>query len=192
MNINQLVPFLCEIGLTPNEFLILHLKYMKKMRLLQAYKKAFAKKSEGILTVKSKQKIIELGYMEKDETREGEYYHLTDKFEALYMSKTMFIEAYQLWDMYPAFTSIKGGNAPLMNVDKIAWCLQYYDAINGLKQEHEQVMLDTKYGIENGLIKVKISQYVASQFWTKIRSIRLGDVGKAGNEPVQNHTNNEF
>jgi hypothetical protein len=192
LDVNELVPFLVKIGLTPTEFIILHMKYMKKMRLLKVYKNKFAKKNEGILTMKSKQKIIELGYMEKDDTREGEFYLLTEKFEALYMNKEMFIEAYELWDLYPAFTSIKGGNAPLMNVDKIAWCMQYYEAINGLKNEHEQVMLDTKFGIENGLIKVKISDYVLSRFWTKIRAIRLEEVGKTGVEPVQKRVDNEF
>jgi len=192
INVDTLVPFLIEIGLTANEFIILHLKHHNKVGLLKGYKKKFSKNKENILTVSSKKKIIELGYLEHDDTREGEYYFLTDKFKALYMDKNMFFEAYELWDLYPGFTTIKGGNAPLMNTNKTAWLGKYYDAIEGLKGEHEQVMLDTQYGIEHGMIKVKIIDYVESQAWTKIRAIRLGEIGKAGTAPVQIDTGHEF
>ena len=187
LDVNRLIPFLIKTGLEVNEFMILHLQHTKKKALLRQYREKFFKHTENIFTNEIRNKVIKLGYMAKDNTIEGNSYYLTEKFTNLYC--TEFEAGNALWDIYPGFTSIDGKNAPLMNTDKNAWRSLYFDTIEGLLHEHEQIMLDTEYGIANGLIKVKIVTYVRSEAWTKIRPIRLGESAATNNSPVKTQIN---
>ena len=52
LNVEKLIPFLLDLELTVEEFMLLHLKYLGKKSLLRQYKKKFAKENANILTVK--------------------------------------------------------------------------------------------------------------------------------------------
>ncbi|NQY68838.1 MAG: hypothetical protein HRT72_14080 [Flavobacteriales bacterium] len=185
LNVEKLIPFLIDLELTANEFMLLHLKYLGKKALLRQYKQKFAKENANILTVKFKDKACKLGYIARDETREGYFIYFTDKWKDLYVDEWNAGNA--LWDLYPGFIKIKGGTAPLTNTDKADWRSLYYRTIEGLKGEHEQIMLDTAYGIEHGMIRVKITAYVRSEAWSKIRPLRLEglQVTDKSSSPVQ-------
>ena len=185
LNIKKLVPFLIEVGLTAEEFLLLHLKYLGKKSLLRQYKKEFAKEQANILTIAIKDKAIKLGYVAKDESRLGYFIYFTDKWKELYVEE--WNAGNELWDLYPGFIKIKGSNATLTNTDKASWRSLYYSTIEGLKGEHEEIMLDTKYAIEHDMIRVKIIDYVRSEAWSKIRPLRLEglQVHDKSSSPVQ-------
>lgn len=172
LNIEKLMPFLIDIELTVDEFLILHLKHLNRKTLLNAYKRKFFKNKQGILSIEAKQKIVKLGYMEKDDTRDdGDFYYITSKFEKLYVDE--FNAGNEFWREYPGFTIIKGKHAPLMNTDKNAFRRLYFNTIEGLKEEHKQILLDVKYGVKHDMINVKIVDFVRSEAWEQIRPLRL-------------------
>jgi len=66
LNVEKLIPFLIDLELTVEEFMLLHLKYLEKKPLLRAYKKKFAKKNANILTVAFKDKACKLVYIARD------------------------------------------------------------------------------------------------------------------------------
>jgi len=184
IDVKRLIPHLVKMQLTADEFLILHLKYLNEKGLMRLYKNTFRREEKGVLTNVQRQRVIELGYMKKDDSVEHDAYFLTPKFLNFYVDE--YTCGNELWDLYPAFVKIDGKNAPLMKADKAGLRGQYFNIIGGLKSEHEEVILDTKFGIDNNMISIKIVDYVRSEFWSKIRPIRLGDKTATSHTPVTN------
>lgn len=173
----HLVPFLVKNKLTIEEFFVLHLKYLEQKMLLTTYKRGLYKdNANGILSIASKQKLIRLGYLVKDETTEKDRYHIGDAFKAFYADE--YTIGNELWNAYPAFTSINGKNAPLKSTNKQGLRKKYFKAIGGLKAEHDLVMQDLKFGVDGGYIKNKIVDFVDGEMWADLRNIRLNEGGK--------------
>lgn len=187
LNVDELVPFLIEKGLTIEEFLILHMKHLSKKALTRAYKDKFFKKRKKMLTNEQRERLIKLGYIKKDDTVPDGSHFITEKFEELYGDS--FTMAQEIWNIYPGYTSIDGKKIPLMNTSITSFREQYHTAIEGLLHEHQEVLLDTKYGVENDMICVKITNYILSKGWLQIRPFRLEQKVDLNNSPVPTQNN---
>ena len=95
----------------------------------------------------------------------------------------------EFWDLYPAYSNSNGVNYPLMLVDRVVFRETYNGIIKGNREEHNEIMKDLKYAVDNDMIKGTITKFVTSEQWTKIRPLRIS--ATESDTTVTNHITNE-
>lgn len=98
-------------------------------------------------------------------------YKLTEKFLEQFMEATLMIN--ELWDVYPGFYCADGKTFPLKAGDKQQIGMSYIKKIENIKNEHNEVILDIRYGRLMNLIRYKIENFVLGEMWIDIRKERL-------------------
>jgi hypothetical protein len=188
VDFNTLIPFLVKAKLTLKEYMGLYLKYVKKNRLLKQYRVNVLQGKKRFFTNEERNKLIDLGYLVKDDTREGDFYVLGDTFLDLFVD--CYVAGGEFWIKYPAFIQIKGRNAPLKAADKNSIVRMYWNAISRSRHEHNEVMKDLEYGKEHDYIKCNIKDFLNGEMWLDIREVRTGD----NEDNIINHNlnDNEF
>lgn len=78
----------------------------------------------------------------------------------------------ELWDLYPYRISKDGFEffAKTASVEEIA--KDYLKAINNKQEEHEKVISDLKWAIQNNALPIGLKQFVGSRYWLYIRELK--------------------
>ena len=175
INIPLYLDYLIEHKLTQQQFLFLSLLRLNNKELVRKYKSAICSDGDKIIGDVLLDDLIHRGYVNWDgKTNTFKSYVLTDKFLDIFVDK--YIAGNEIWNLYPSIVQSGGRTFPLSLMDKNEFRELYFNAINGSRLEHEEVMKDLTYGIEQSLIKGKIDMFVKSEFWLELRKLRLGTV----------------
>ncbi len=178
MTFKQQLMFMIDNDINEKEYvLLLSMYYMNLDEDIPKLVTKFAKKWGVILNLKQtmfpievKEKLVPKGYLEKV----GEKYALTDKFLDLFVGE--FIAGQELIEEYPSFAVINNSNIPLKTESRMLLRELYWKTINGVRIEHEEVMKDVQYGIQQNLINQNIRKFIESEFWRDIRKLRLESI----------------
>ena len=165
--IDRYVNFLIDNQITERQFLGMYLAYTKRRDLSELYKK----KITGGMKIIPKNEIPELikkGFLKIDE---GGNAVLTDKFKNIFVDKHIATE--QIYEIYPSFIYSNGVQIPLSTMDRNVFANLYEIAIMGSLEEHEEIILDIKYGKEKELLNIGIEKFLKSKYWLAIRKKRM-------------------
>lgn len=138
------------------------------LSLLKSYKDLFGYDYLGNKTIIDPSVIEELvdeGYLVKNEKIPGLKYDLTNKSTAFFVD---FEAIYELYEVYPAHVQIKGVAIPLKTGNIVDNTRLYFDAIKSDAQLHDRILQAVIFGKEKKLIKVNISNFIASRSWTDL------------------------
>ena len=169
MNYEELTLRCVHYKITLEQFLTLYLIKGHKTETIRLYARAFPFKNGAFLDDKQKQDLINRNFLVK--TEKG--YTLGTAFDEVFINKDSAGE--QLWEAYPGF--MKGNDGRLiplatMGVTEVSHI--YWHAINGVRKEHEEVLLDVAYAIENNMLTFGIRKFLETGYWKKFRELRLG------------------
>ncbi len=174
MDIENALKFCLKHNIHLNEFIILHLTG-KNDKLLGDYitKFSYEDKLSGINT----DNLIEKGYLKQVEGG----YAVTKLFYNLFATEDRFYT--DIYNLYPGFVLSDTKRLPVKSGDSFELCKMYMKSIGGSLEEHEEVIEDLKYGIENNLITFSITNFVCG-YYREIRKLRKG--GDKGSVTSQN------
>lgn len=171
INEDKYIDFVIENKLTQKQFLLLHLVYKKRYDLLKKYKDAFPTGDGSIIGRLETEDLIDRGLLI---IGEGHKPVISKKFKDAYTDDVLIAE--EIFSVYPDFYESEGGvKYPLLAMDRLQFSKIYLSKIKYSQKEHEEILEDILYGIENNLIKIKLANFLASEYWKIIRKIRLGE-----------------
>lgn len=98
-------------------------------------------------------------------------FEINPKFVSKFMLK-VYPMVSQLYDRYPKFFKIKGERYIGRNATLQELSVEYLRAINKDPEEHNRVMDDVKWAIENDAIIMGIKKFVGTRYWEAIRELR--------------------
>tara|TARA_R110000772_G_C13310328_1_gene440514 strand:- start:43185 stop:43661 length:477 start_codon:yes stop_codon:yes gene_type:complete len=98
---------------------------------------------------------------------------VTDKFRAYFIKDEDALN--ELIDIYPPFVTKGEVRYPLVTVDKFQYGMIYGRRIFNSIDEHNEVLLDLAFGVENNYITFGIGKFIDGEIWKVLRKIRLGD-----------------
>jgi len=160
------IDFVCEHKLTQGQFLLLYLAYKKRMDLILKYRQTFPADDGTMIGKYLLDDLVNRGWMEKI----GDNLTVSTKFKGIFCDKIMVAE--ELFAIYPSTTEINGTIVPLTAVDLITIANLYDEIIMSSITEHEEVLKDIKYAIENNMINLSILKFIQSRYWLAIRRKR--------------------
>lgn len=181
LNVERYLNFIVKNKLTQQQFLFLFLLKLKEVdqpkavELIKLYKNAFpSEKDDRFLSKELMDDIVRRGYVIREVEGRTDFnnYTLGTKFANIFVNE--YEAGNEFWDKYPPMISSAGQTFPMKLMDKNEFRKLYWKAINGNKQEHEEVIKDLDYAIEKSLIRGKIENFLKSEQWLEIRKIRLG------------------
>lgn len=118
-----------------------------------------------------------------------EDYEVTQVIHDLFID--MYEDANEFLRAYPATIKLvdKGIQRiiPTTTVDATVFRTKYAELVKYSKEEHDLMMADLKYAIENQLITTGIDKYLASEMYLRIREERLGDKHNTADVPITNN-----
>lgn len=173
------VDFLCKNKLKPSQFLLLYLLYTEKMvkdgTNLRFTKGGLIYKWSNEGAGWTKDEIKDLVTKDYVISLSQDYAYdqliLTSKFVDM-----MFInggEAFEeLLDIYPDTFMVNGSQVFTKTVDLDEFEKLYVKAIKNSQAKHEEVKELVLYGLEKGLLKMKIDKFIQGKVWESIRKIR--------------------
>jgi hypothetical protein len=172
MSIEECLEFCIEHSLTINQFIFLYTELFPLQDLYEKYAEKNGYKIDDIYRTLSKELLKDLMDREFLIKKEDEYL-FTEKFSVLYCDyKTL---GNEIFSMYPAFAiNSRNQRMPLKGVDKYVVCKAYFNLIKGSKKEHDQILLDLEYAVENDYINFKIDKFILGEMWLDFRLMRLG------------------
>lgn len=168
--VNQYVEFLIDNNLTQDQYLLLTLLHQNKLDLIQKYKKAFPN-IEGSMI--SKLAIKDLIHRKFIIPSGKNNYKIGIKFLEIFVTPEKAVD--EIYDIYPAFLDNKGVSIPLTSMDKRIFKEIYIPKIMGNIKEHNKVLKDIQYGIDNNLITIGINKFLTSEQWKVFRKLRIQD-----------------
>ena len=172
IEIERYVKFIVKHKLTQPQFLFLYLLQRKRYDLLKMYGEAFPSDDGKVIGVISRNDLLERGFIIKlDEMENAASYTLGKAFKDIFIDK--FEASEMLKDLYPAHGKYDGKIYPLTIIDTYELAPLYGERIGYEVAEHNEVMLDLQYGIENNLVKMKLENFVRSEYWKALRRLRL-------------------
>lgn len=167
----KIIEWCARYGINLEQFMVLHLLVGKKLRTIKLYANIFPFRNGKFLTDDDKQDLINRGFLVP--TDGG--FMVGKAFLSIYVDQ--FTAGNEIWALYPGFVkSHKGVMYPLVSMSKQVFRISYWDAIGGSWEEHQEIIKDVQYAIDNGLINFGIQKFLESEYWTKFRQLRLGDV----------------
>ena len=162
------VPFLMDTGLTQAQFLLLYLIYKEDKFMIEKYKARFPTEDGSMIGKYQTDSLFNEGWLEKDVT--GRVF-VTDKFKAHFIVDGEALR--ELLEHYPAFMEIRGANVPLLAIDTDRMEGVYGRKIYFSFLEHQEVLEDLHYGIENNYIRFGIQKFIEGELWIPLRRLRL-------------------
>lgn len=174
MIFKDILSFMVKNNIKDNEFFILMSLYYYNLdkeipALIKKYSDKYGVEENFKRTMYSKEekeKLVEKGFLENT----GNGYTLTDKFLDLFV--TEYIAGTEIIDTYPGFTIINHQKIPLKTTNRAELRKLYWEAINGNRYEHLEVLKDVEYGITNKMLNMNIEKFISSEFWKDIRKER--------------------
>lgn len=186
INEDKYIDFIVENKVTQKQFLLLHLVYRNRWDLLSKYKKAFPTNDGTIIGRQETDDLIDRGFIiySKDHTGKVVDLRVSDEFRKSYTNEIYIAE--EIYNVYPNFYQDDNGiNYPLTAYDRMAFAKIYLDKIHYSQKEHEEILEDIKFGKENNLIKIKISNFLTSDYWKVLRELRH-------NKEIEDKSNNQI
>lgn len=165
--IDRYVKFLIDNQLSERQFLGLYLSYTKRNDLIELFKKNVTNGMK-IIPPNELSDLITKGFVKVD--MYGNHI-ITDKFKAIFVDKHIATE--QIYEIYPSFIYSNGVQIPLSTMDRNVFANLYEIAIMGSLEEHEEILLDIKYGKEKELLNIGIEKFLKSKYWLAIRKKRM-------------------
>lgn len=168
--------FLKKNNLNQAQFILMYFLYHKEYDLLQQYKDMFPTEDGSAIGRGGLADLIKRGFLVdvKPDDPNAISLKLTDKFTHIYADK--YVIGSELWEAYPSFVINGGRRFPLTLTDEDELRETYYKKIKGMREEHEEIMLDLEYAKENNLIQGTIKNFVLSRQWNTFRKERLNSV----------------
>lgn len=172
IDVDRYIPFLKKHKLNQPQFLLMYLLHLQRFDLIEEYKQMFPTEDGSSIGTHSFNDLLTRGFIERTgETNTAISYRLTDKFIHIFIDKFECSE--QLWKAYPSFIIREGKRYTLKLTDEDELRELYAKKINYSREEHDRVMEDLKYAVENNLIVGTIRNFVLSRQWNSIREERL-------------------
>lgn len=169
IDVDRFVPFITEHKLKENQFLLLHLLYLKRFDLIQYYKKNSPHKKGEFLSLVDKTDLIKRGFIIVDD---DDNWVLADKFTNIFIDD--YQAATELAELYPAYAMDKEGKKyPIGFLDISVVKANYCKKIHHNAAEHKEVIKDMKYAIANDMLLYGLERFLTSNAWVKIRPLRL-------------------
>ena len=84
----------------------------------------------------------------------------------------------QLWDKYPINLNISGKMVVAKNASPEDIAMPYLRNINKSPEEHQKVLEDIEWAIDNNEINIGLKKFVDSKYWLHIRAIKDSKVDK--------------
>ncbi len=169
MEIKNVMEFCVKHNIHINQFMVLYLNNGRKSdsEILSKYIKKFS--YDGKMTGMDTNDLLEKGFIEeKDDT-----YLVTQKFRSLFTNDDSFEEVF---DRYPAFVKTdKGVPLTLKGSDKYELSKKYHAIVLNSLEEHNELLKDIDYGLQNNLINYKIDMFFAV-YYKELRKLRLNNV----------------
>lgn len=161
------IDFLMETGLTQAEFLFLFLIYKEDKKGIAMYKDRFPTEDGTMIGKLAIKQLKKEGWIDVDSKNQIE---VTDKFLIHLVKDELALE--ELIEIFPPFYFNGKTNIPLVTVDKHIYSLKYGRKINYSFKEHQEVIKDLQYGINNNLITFGLAKFIDSDYWKSIRKLR--------------------
>lgn len=179
INEKNYLKFLFTYKLTQDQFLFLHLCYKKEYNLIKEFKDTF---NTPLITDNSLKDLIERGFIVKA----GKGYNITNKFKEIYVDGDLATE--EIYNLYPTYImGSKGVKYPLIAMDRKVFKNIYLDKIHGDLAEHNKIIEDIKYGIDNNLIQCSLNKFLTSEMWKGFRKLRLSSNQSKTTKSVDNY-----
>lgn len=176
MTYEEIVQWCVQHHINLPQFFVLHLLVTHKTSTIQLYAKSFPEYGAKFLTQEDKVDLIDRGFLIPD----GSKFAIGEEFLSIYCNE--FSAGNALWCLYPGFVRKTDGNSyPLKTLGKRPFRAMYWDSIQGNRHEHEQVMLDTEYGIKHKLLTFGIKKFLDSEYWMELRKLRLDSTSNLNN-----------
>lgn len=84
----------------------------------------------------------------------------------------------ELWDKYPVTITIDGKNYPARSASAEDLAQPYLKAIDNEGSEHQKVLDDVQWAIDNNELKIGLKKFVEQKYWLYIRAIRNSKADK--------------
>lgn len=165
--LDKFIMFLRETKLTEKQVILLFLIYEKRKDLNAMYKATFGIK-DNIISDEDKEIFKKLGFIVLGSNKK---WTLSDKFLSMFVDKHKATE--EIFFDYPVTLEKDGVLIPLKAMDRNIFANLYQAAIMGSYEEHKEVMLDLKFGINNKMINIGIEKFLKSKYWLTLRKLRL-------------------
>lgn len=170
-DISKYIDFLCDLGISEGQFLILWLIHTKDKVSITKYKNC-----KGEFSIHDIEYLIDRDYINdfgiiKDGKRDYNIYDflVTDKF-----SKVVIIDeedAYQeLCAVYPPWMTVKGTKWPMIKGDPYKIGKEYYKCYKGNRLAHNRIVDITKRYFSNHLVQGNIEDYILNRRWNLLES----------------------
>lgn len=173
INEERYLDFIIDNKLTQQQFLLLHLLFKKRWDLIKRYKEVFPTNDGSIIGKDMTQDLIDKGFMAHTiDSKGGIHIKLSKEFIASYTNDAYIAD--DVYSTYPSFYEDEQGiKYPLTNYDRMSFAKIYQSKINYSQKEHEEILKDIEFGKENNLIKIKIGNFLTSEYWKNLRVLRL-------------------
>ena len=167
IHLDEYTNFLIDNKLSEQQLLLL--MYIKDQRrdLIAKYKKAFPIIGGSMISDEAVKDLVDKGFL----VSLGKGYTISEKFLDLYVTSEVAVD--EIYALYPAFVlSDQGTNLPLTAMDKNEFKDMYIPKIMGSVKEHNEVIKDIQYGVDENLIKIGINKFLTSEGWKPLRELR--------------------
>lgn len=172
IEIEDYVDFIVKNNLTQTQFLFLYLLHFERYDLMKKYMSKFPTEDGTFLGIGLREDLVNRNFIIKtSEEATASSYKIGEAFKDIFIDKI--VAGNEFWDLYPIYVMSNGKRLPLNLMDKYDFYRLYGQRINYQRKEHEEVMKDLQYAIDNYLIFGKIETFVKSEQWQSIRKIRL-------------------
>jgi hypothetical protein len=158
--------------ITQPQFLFLYCIYFRKVKHMREYKEIFSNEDNAFIGKIYVEDLERLGFLTFD-VIDGKMlnYKVTKKFANLFVDE--YIAIGEIWTLYPDFIKSKGNSFPLKAADPDKLAEVYFRKIGGSVEEHEEVIKDVTYMVDNNLVYCKIDTFITSKGWLTIRPYRI-------------------
>jgi len=168
--VDEYVNFIVDNNLTQEQVLLLHLLYYDRADLIIKYKKKYPTEEGAMISSYLLNDLVYKGFIIKSKNSLS----IGDEFLKIFVDGTKATE--QIFNVYPSFvTSDTGVQIPMKSMDRNLFEQIYIPKILGSTKEHDEIIKDIKYGIENDLLRMGINKFLTSEHWKSIRQVRLAD-----------------
>jgi len=161
INTESYMNVLEKFKISQAQFLMLYCIHFKKWDIIKRYKILFPSTDGSMIGEVQKDNLVLNGLLIVKGKKASEMY-LSDKAKSIFID-TMH-SADEVWDLYPK---------EFKRVDIVQFRLRYNLTILNDASEHDEVLKDLHYMINNNLIDCNILDFVKSKSWANYRQKRV-------------------
>ena len=85
----------------------------------------------------------------------------------------------ELWDKYPISITVQNKSCSAKNASEVDIAQPYLRAINKDPEEHQKVLKDLEWAVDNNESNLGLKKFVESKYWLHIRAIRDNKIDKS-------------